>query len=86
MWSGQMVPEPCFQLVPITEPVVRLLHSDSLISMIPVVRRGEFGVVYGHFWIHPKMTHLIGFESEKSRYSGRLFIVRNIVDYDYFFS
>lgn len=49
IWSRQMVLEPRSQLFPITEPVVRLLHSDVLISMIPVFGRGKFGVVFGHF-------------------------------------
>ena len=48
-----MVLEPCTQLFPITEPVVRLLHSDLLISIIPVVGRGKFGVVYRHFSYTP---------------------------------
>ena len=51
MWSRQMVLEPCSQLFPITEPVVRLLNSDPLISIIPVVGKGKFGVVYRHFYI-----------------------------------
>lgn len=57
LWPRQMVLEPCYQLFPITEPVVRIPFPFFLyIPVVPVIGKGKVDIVFGHDLYVPQIN------------------------------